>query len=87
MSVFPNPAENELTIEVSFVKNRNIEIRLYNLYGQLIKKIYEGKVPPATLHLSSDISELSGGLYFIKLSSGGSVVKRFIKLQYVNSFS
>jgi type IX secretion system substrate protein len=80
MNIYPNPAENELMLEVTFIKSREIEIGLYNIYGQLIKHIYKGKSGNEKLSITSDISELSSGLYFIKLSGGGNMVKRFVKL-------
>ena len=67
-------------VAVTLISNRDIEIELYNIYGQLIKNIYKGKVSSKKLNVTSDISELSGGLYFIKLSGGGNIVKRFVKL-------
>lgn len=69
-SVFPNPAENFITIQCESFDNEKIEI--YDVLGQLIKSI------TVSNNQKIDISNLSKGIYFIILEN--KVVFKFIKL-------
>ena len=73
VSVYPNPVKNELTIE-PFSSNTKQKIEILNTMGQLVYSsiIYEKSVV--------DVSNLSNGVYLIKMISDNSnEVKQFIK--------
>lgn len=64
IDVFPNPANEEVNINLYNSKNNKITIELYNLEGKLIKQLsnYENTT-------SINISDLSKGVYIIKIKS------------------
>jgi len=70
-SVFPNPANDFLLINVPSMSS----VEILNARGQVCKKL--------TNHLSEtkiDISELTGGLYLIKVTKGNEILtSKFIK--------
>lgn len=68
LSVYPNPAINEVTILAEQAFSR---ASIYNLKGQLIMT-YEGDIKK-THHI--DISELEKGVFFISIDSYDSVLK------------
>ncbi len=68
-SVFPNPANNNLTVQLEELDNSNIEI--YDTKGSLL---YEEHLYENTLNI--DISKLSKGVYFIKINN---ITSKFIK--------
>jgi len=71
ISIFPNPATDELTIETQLTS----EIEISNLEGQVVKKfeVNDGK-------LSIDISDLNSGIYIIRVQTDkGITTKKFIK--------
>jgi len=73
INIYPNPANN-----VIFIENiDNLEIRtisILNTQGQIVRR-YE---PTAT---QLDVSDITGGIYFIKISSSkGVVIRKLIKL-------
>jgi len=73
-SLYPNPASERLTIECN-ASSENSRIIIYNIHGQIILN---------TLLINQkseiDISELSSGIYFLRLSNPqGHSVKRFIR--------
>ena len=71
VTIFPNPARDELTVE-GFQKT---EIEILNIHGQLIKSTTATKE-----YTTIDISDLSDGIYFIKVNTDkGIAVKKFIK--------
>ncbi|WP_170837070.1 DUF4832 domain-containing protein [Aquimarina amphilecti] len=70
-SFYPNPSSDIITIKLK--ESDSEEIQLYNVNGQLIKKVVVSN--DATV----DISDLSNGLYFIRLNGNISSSIEFIK--------
>lgn len=71
INIFPNPTNNNLTIETS----EKVTIEILNLERQIIKSI-NANDKTTTI----DISELSKGMYFVKAKTKNVVaVKKFIK--------
>ena len=77
MSLFPNPANDQITIEFTSALNTVLEIKNIfgqTLYNETIKSI------PAKQSKSIDISAFSKGVYFIRINSGETVISsKFIK--------
>ncbi len=75
--LYPNPAKNTLTIELS--ENRNVKsISIYNILGQIVMRL------PADFSNGSmtwDISGLVSGTYLVEIiSDKGKTNKKFIKI-------
>ncbi len=71
MSIYPNPATNNLTVEVQ----QNSEIEILNINGQTIETIYN-KDAKTTI----DLGKLSNGVYIIEVKNDqGIAIKKFIK--------
>lgn len=67
---FPNPFNPTTNISFSLPKNCIISIVIYNINGELVKKIIENKSYPLGNHLINiNLSELSTGIYFYKLET------------------
>ena len=67
-SIYPNPTTTELNILSS---NKIEKVEVYNLTSQLQSLSYKNKV---------DVSDLSAGIYFVKIfSENGVLIKKFIK--------
>ncbi len=79
ISVFPNPAKDELTISYPF-KNENYIIQITNTLGQTtLNKTMEGI---SNSNLNLNINELNSGVYFVQIknSAGEPLSKtKFIK--------
>ena len=73
-SLFPNPTDNELNIQINNGTVENVEI--YNTFGQ---KIQSYKVLSSNVQL--DVNHLDKGVYLVKITdnSGSTLVKRFVK--------
>ena len=74
--VYPNPATDLITVELSSEFLEKATIQVLNLLGQVVYS--ENKEISARTLLN--ISELKPGVYFLKLQSEGEVYsKKFIK--------
>lgn len=69
--LFPNPARDELQIEMSYTLN-NATINIYNQYGQKVKTISNigGR------NVSIGIFEFSNGVYFLQLQNADRQINR-----------
>ncbi|MDB5283108.1 MAG: hypothetical protein JWO06_2183 [Bacteroidota bacterium] len=71
ISIYPNPASTQLYIHAENFKPQ--ELKLYDVSGQIVQ---QGKFEPQV-----NISQLSGGVYFIEVKTGDILVrKRFVKM-------
>jgi len=71
VSLFPNPATDNITIEIP----QQAKIQIVNMQGQLVKEI-----DADSNETSVDISALSPGLYFVKITMGSlAIVRKFVK--------
>jgi PKD repeat protein len=76
VGVFPNPAVNSTTVELSIINNDPIEIRLMNTMGQELIR-YEDDSPTAGPYRKTfDTSKLSDGMYYIWFRSGDIIENR-----------
>lgn len=72
LSVYPNPAINNLNIHVS----SNLKIRSYQIRNQLGQVIHSGN----QMHKSISVAHLTPGVYFVEMyTSKGVAVRKFIK--------
>lgn len=78
LSLFPNPANDQLTLELTLAKKNDLKIQVLDLSGKIIKEVNEigltGKV-----NKTLDLSALSKGVYFVRLlADQGSEVRKLI---------
>ena len=67
--VYPNPANEKITIELNQSPvNKKYNIRLLNLVGQTLFLLDEPSVN-GILKKEFDISEITNGIYFLKINS------------------
>ena len=74
---FPNPFADKVNISYTLEWPSDVSVSVYNLYGALVKTIHYGvqSTGPYTVEwdgTNSVGSELPSGMYFYKISAGGS---------------
>lgn len=71
INIYPNPVQNIVNIEIISQKTKTHNIEIYNIQGKLIfMKQYK------TSPLSIDISDLSNGIYMLKIKDeNGNIIK------------
>ena len=70
LNAFPQPASESATIQFNLVTKTEINLELYNLESQLIKTIYSGMLASGENKFPVNVSDLSAGMYLVKLSAG-----------------
>jgi choice-of-anchor B domain-containing protein len=78
ITLYPNPVSNNLSIVIENKASREISIELYNAYGVIVREYESVKVTNGKAQITSNISDLSSGLYFIKINNN--LFRRFVKL-------
>jgi len=81
ISVYPNPAANDLTIEYILGNAQMIKLELFNSNGILVKELVNERKSAGLNQLLLDISNLTAGAYFIKMHSESDVSN--VKFQVV----
>ncbi len=66
---YPNPFNPSTKIQFSIPKESNINLSVYNMLGQLVTTIYNGKLDAGTHYTLFDGSQLTSGIYFYKLET------------------
>lgn len=84
-SVYPNPASESIRVKYNLTGNSAIQLKIYNLKGQVEKVLITNKNQIAgDYSLSFDLSNLKSGFYFIRLTTTNSTqtTKLIIKNSY-----
>ncbi len=68
---YPNPFNPSTTINYSIAQNNLVELNIYNLNGELIKNLVNEKQDIGEYSVNFKVLDLSSGIYFYTLKSGG----------------
>jgi hypothetical protein len=66
LQVFPNPADEQITVITSAEKSINGRILIFNSQGSMVKNVQTNGESSIRINLS----DLTSGMYFLKLESG-----------------
>jgi hypothetical protein len=78
LSIYPNPATNQITIEFDLVDVKNAVIEIKNVLGQTLRSMDVFQQGQSKLEI--DISDFPQGLYVIQLINGNEVsCRKFLK--------
>ena len=79
ISVYPNPSDGLFYVDGNLEKNQNVEIRVYNVIGQMVWRKNVDNV--SILKEALDLSRLENGNYFmrIQLEDGEFLTEKILK--------
>ncbi|MBK8683116.1 MAG: T9SS type A sorting domain-containing protein [Bacteroidetes bacterium] len=79
--IFPNPANDVITIAFSVTRSSDIVIEIYDMQGNIINRISDkGYEANSNYKLNADIGNLPEGIYLCKFTNGNTTqTKAFIK--------
>ena len=76
VSLYPNPFNPEVTIQVKVYEEGILNIEVFNLSGQRVKTLINGTFRAGSYSFNWDSSRSPSGMYFFKLTNGKTVVVR-----------
>lgn len=71
--LFPNPTNSSHTIIFKSLREEEIQINLFNLFGRNIQNVYRGKLSVGLNTIVIDISDLNPALYFYEIRYGNKI--------------
>ncbi|MDP8206029.1 MAG: T9SS type A sorting domain-containing protein [Candidatus Electryonea clarkiae] len=64
-NVYPNPFNSNVTISISLPARSDLKVTVFNIHGQQVAAIANGKYSPGYHPINFDASNFSSGIYFI----------------------
>jgi D-alanyl-D-alanine carboxypeptidase len=83
LSVFPNPAKENINLKFNSSKNREVEISIVNQLGKMVKENLK-VASTGNQTYAIDVSDLSAGVYYIRLITDGKTISKKIVLMNAN---
>ncbi len=78
--IYPNPTIGNLTLKLRLQEPCNLEIRVYDETGKLVKIMDKGKLVDGDQVVSVDLNKLDNGLYFINVSLDDESITKKIQI-------
>lgn len=76
-SVYPNPSDGNIIVQLNIKDERDYEIHLFNQNGQLIQKLVDTKLLSAGKHsYSINLENIPNGLYYCQVLSNQQIMTR-----------
>ncbi|MBI3509521.1 MAG: T9SS type A sorting domain-containing protein [Bacteroidetes bacterium] len=73
-NIFPNPANDLLTIQLKNLQEKNVDIKILDVLGQTViekkEDVSQSAVSPGELEERINVSGLSAGVYFVRVCVG-----------------
>ncbi len=79
-AAYPNPFNSTTTIEYALPFASDVTLNLYNLSGQRIETLAEGRLQAGVHRTMLDAGDMPSGLYFMKLEGAGLSLARKVML-------
>lgn len=71
VSVFPNPANESVTVSYQLESETKLSYDLYNMMGQLVTSVSESQVPKGTINTTLNTENLGSGIYLVSIKEAG----------------
>ncbi len=70
VKLFPNPVNDKVQLSYELTGQTNALVEVYNMTGNLVRVIEGGNQTAGSYRITINTSDLSRGMYFVRLSSG-----------------
>jgi len=75
LKLSPNPASNEVSININLANAANIDLMLYDASGHLVSTVFSGRKEAGITVQKFDVSTLPSGAYFVAARIPGALVQ------------
>jgi hypothetical protein len=79
MNAFPNPINDVNTLEIKGEGIFDIDVKLYDALGRLVKNVFNGKKTQGNLQLETDMTNMAAGIYIYAITFQG-IKRKYIKI-------
>ncbi len=69
LHIFPNPFNTSATIEFTLPEKADVELSVYNILGQKIVTLFDGRSPAGDYSLTWNAVDFPSGIYFARLEA------------------
>jgi len=77
VNLFPNPANNEVTLSIDMVQSQDVVVNIFNTVGALVYTSNEGQLPAGTQLIRINTETLAAGMYTVEVrTANGRSVNR-----------
>lgn len=76
VSIFPNPFNSATTIQYEISENENVSIKVYDMYGHLVKNLFNANQTAGAHKINVDGSALAEGIYMVEIRTANKVSNR-----------
>ncbi|HHH52588.1 MAG TPA: T9SS type A sorting domain-containing protein, partial [Bacteroidetes bacterium] len=80
-SIYPNPAQDYITLTIDLKNSENVSLDIYNQLGERIENIFYGNLYNGIWQKQLNIDNLESGLYFINCKIGNKKITRKLIIQ------
>jgi peroxiredoxin len=76
ISLYPNPSRDRTVLQFTTIGSGSVKISLLNQLGQEVRSIVDRELPSGNYKKNIFVSDLSPGIYFIQMITGGKTTTR-----------
>jgi hypothetical protein len=80
LGVYPNPTNNQFTIDLDMLESDNVTIDLINVIGQSVKSVNLGTRSVGMNRTYMDVNDIPAGFYIMNITVGGSQVSTKVQI-------
>ncbi|MFK7807896.1 MAG: M43 family zinc metalloprotease [Saprospiraceae bacterium] len=76
VSIYPNPATDELTVEMNNLNGDRVVVDLLDVTGRIIQNVYNQQGGQKSQRIVVERGDLSSGMYFLRIAEGEKVLNK-----------
>jgi plastocyanin len=78
-TIYPNPTKGNTNVAFTLAQSENVSLEIYDILGERVYSVNENKMMQGSHLITVDGTNLSAGIYFVKLTSdSGTITKRLV---------
>ncbi|MBC7862616.1 MAG: PKD domain-containing protein [Bacteroidia bacterium] len=78
LKIFPNPTQDQLSIQFDLSAATDVAIEVTDLLGNKVEDVYSAKNLSGPQNINCKTKDLASGIYFVKIRAGDNVITRKI---------
>ena len=80
LSVYPNPAVNEININLYANQNEFLNVEIHSITGAFVTSLFSGNIHAGNFYVKSNVSNLKTGIYLLSIDLGFEKVVKKISI-------